>query len=127
MCVLWGKRVLRVNNVTSFAPQHPYHLAETVLSSFSGHKGTPVGKRCHCQGGGRNSPFIWSLSTLLCPPTPPFLRSPFFSFFHWVAESEKQMVRKSGRLEYFYPNTANLHIDNYFIKLLAQSIRYSCF
>lgn len=94
MCVLWGKWALHVNNVTSFAPQHPYRLAETVLSAFSGHKGTPVGKRCHCQGGGRNSPFIWSLSTLLGPPTPPFLCPPPF-FFHWVAESGKQMDLES--------------------------------
>lgn len=38
-----GEQVLGVNNVTSFAPRHPYRFASTVLSAFRGHKGMPVG------------------------------------------------------------------------------------
>lgn len=38
-----GEQVLGVNNVTSFAPQHPYRFASSVLSAFRGHKGMPVG------------------------------------------------------------------------------------
>lgn len=133
-----GEQVLGVNNVTGFAPRHPYRFASGVLSAFCGHKGFACRERCRCQGGGRNSPFIWSLSTLLCPPPPPPPHPLPLSPHHLLlilllcfSSSEGGRVqeavdgfRKCCRLGHFYLCTAHLHIDNYFSKLHTQSIMY---
>lgn len=140
VCVLWGvsEQVLGVNNVTGFAPRHPYRFASAVLSAFCGHKGFACRERCRCQGGGRNSPFIWSLSTLLCtpppslpypsPPTPPLSLSPHHLCFSSSQRGRVQEAvdgfRKCCRLGHFYLCTAHLHIDNYFSTLHTQGIMY---
>lgn len=70
-----GEQVLGVNNVTSFAPQRPYRITSTVLSAFRGHKGMPVGKRCRCQGGGREMVPSSGVYPLCSAPTPSFFSS----------------------------------------------------
>lgn len=69
-----GEQVLGVNNVTSFAPRHPYRFASSVLSAFRGHKGMPVrnGVAVRAEEEMIPSSGVYPLCSAPTPP-PPFL------------------------------------------------------
>lgn len=78
MCVLGGEQVLGVNNVTSFAPRHPYRFASSALSAFPGHKGVPVGNGVAVRAEEEMVPSS-GVYPLCSTPTAPSLFPLFFS------------------------------------------------
>ena len=86
-----GEQVLGINNVTSFALQHPYRIMSTFLSAFCGHKGMPVGNGVAVRAEAEK----WSLHLEFihfAVPQPP----PIFSSF---LQSETACLQQRMNLE----------------------------
>lgn len=89
-----GEQVLGVNNVTGFAPRHPYRFASSVLSAYPGHKGVPVGNGVTVRAEEEMVPSS-GVYPLCSTPTAPSLFPPFSSLLQREAECKQRMDLES--------------------------------